>query len=120
MLQCGGNDIERQSAETVCTRIETLVGDIRRLCPNSDILISKVPHRGRNQKVLNTVDKLNACLDQRYRCDEHVEIIDVCPKSPHFFRRDMVHFNAKGVSQFAENLADILSNFYWWDKRMWL
>ena len=120
VLQCGGNDIERQSAETVCTRIETLVGDIRRLCPNSDILINKVPPRGRNQKVLNTVDKLNACLDRRYRCDEHVAIIDVCPKSPHFFRRDMVHFNAKGVSQFAENLADILSNFYWWDKRMWL
>ena len=94
----------------MCAPIETLVGDNRRLCPNSEILINKVPPRGNHQKVLRTVDKLNECLDQRYRYDEHVEIIDACPNAPHFFRRDMVHFNAKGVSQFAENLADSLSN----------
>ena len=120
VLQCGGNDTERQSAETVCARIETLRGNIRRLCPNSDILINKVPPQGNHQKVLRTIEKLNASLDQRYRYDEHVEIIDVCPKASHFFRRDMVHFNAKGVSQFAENLADSLSIFYGWDKRMWI
>ena len=104
----------------MCAGIETLVGDIRRLCPNSDILINKVPPRGNHRKVLRTIDKLNACLDQRYRYDEHFEIIDVCPKAPHFFCRDMVHFNAKGVSQFAENLANKLSFFYERDKTMWI
>ena len=117
---CGGNDAERQPAEVISTRIESLVHDIRRLCPMSDIIINKVPPRGNSQKLNNNIKKLNSCLDHRYRCDNHVQVIDVCPKSPQFYRRDLVHFNSKGSFQFAKQLADCLSNFYWTDRKMWI
>ena len=120
VLQCGGNDAERQPAEVISTRIESLVHDIRRLCPMSDIIINKVPPRGNSQKLNNNIKKLNSCLAHRYRCDNHVQVIDVCPKSPQFYQRDLVHFNSKGSFQFAKQLADCLSNFYWTDRKMWI
>ena len=120
MLQYGGNDAERQPAEVVSARIETLVHDIKRLSPSSDIVINKVPPRGTNYKVLNNIQKLNSCLDHRYSTDGRVHIIDVCPKSSQCFRKDLVHFNSKGSFEFAKQLAEELSNFYLLDRRMWI
>ena len=84
VLRCGGNDAERQPAAVVSARIETLVHDIKQpaavvsarietsvhdikhLCPISDILINKIPHRVCNQRVLNNIDRMNSALDKRY------------------------------------------------------
>ena len=120
VLHCGGNDAERQPADVVTARIETLVHAIRRLSPRSDIIINKVPPRGNNKKVLDNIQRLNSSLDLLYHGDDHVKIIDVCPKSHQFYRRDLVHFNSKGSFMFAEQLADKLSNFYWLEKQMWI
>ena len=120
VLQCGGNDAERQPAEVISARIESLVDDIRRLCPMSDILINKTQPRGNNPKVLNNINKLNASLESRYNGDEHVQVIDVCPKAPELYRKDMVHFNSKGSFKYATQLADNLSSFHMWDNKMWI
>ena len=80
----------------------------------------KVPSRGKDQKVLNNIKKLNSCLDYRYQSDNYVEVIDVGPKAPQFYRKDLTHFNAKGSFEFAKQLADILSNFHWSDRKMWM
>ena len=55
VLQCGGSDAERQPAEVISTHIESLVHDIKRICPKSNIIINKVPPRDKNQKVLNNI-----------------------------------------------------------------
>ena len=120
VLQCGGNDAERQPAEVVSARIETLVHDIKRLSPSSDIVINKVPPRGTNYKVLNNIQKLNSCLDHRYSSDGRVHIIDVCPKSSQCFRKDLVHFHSRGSFEFAKQLAEELSNLYLLDRKMWI
>ena len=120
VLQCGGNDAERQPAEVISTRIESLVHDIKRICPTSDIIINKVPPRGKNQKVLNNIKRLNSSLEYRYQGDENVQVIDVCPKAPQFYRKDLTHFNFRGSFQFAKQLSDHLSNFHWLDRRMWI
>ena len=64
VLQCGGNDAEQQPAIVISARIETLVHDIKRLSPGSDILINKIPPRGRNQKVLNNIEKINSAQER--------------------------------------------------------
>ena len=120
VIQCGGNDAKRQLADVVSARIETLVHDIKPLSPSSDIIINKVPPRGNNKKVITNIQRLNSCLDQRFHADDRVHIVDVCPKSCHFYRDDLVHFNSKGSFMFAEQLADKLSNFYLLDKKMWI
>ena len=120
VLQCGGNDAETQPAAVVTTRIETLVHDIKRLSPKSDIMINKIPPRGYNRKVLSNIEKINSNLENRYQNDDAVHIIDVCPKAIQCYRKDLVHFNSKGSFEFATCLAERLSNFPWWEKKMWI
>ena len=119
VLQCGGNDAEQQPAIVVSAHIETLVHDIKRLSPGSDILINKIPPRGRNQKVLNNVEKINSA-PKRYQNDVVVQIIDICPKAFECYRKDLVHLNSKGSHVFATRLAEQLSNFSWWERKMWI
>ena len=120
VLQCGGNDAEKQPAAVVSTRIESLVHDIRRISPKSDIMINKIPPRGRSRKVLNNIEKINSEIHNRYRNDDAVHIIDVCPKAIQCYRTDLVHFNSKGSYQFATHLAEKLSNFQWGGRKMWI
>ena len=120
VLQCGGNVAERQPAAVVSARIETLVHDIKRLSPTSDILINKIPPRGCNRRVLNNIDRINSALDKRYQNDDAVRVIDVCPKAFDCYHKDLVHFNFKGSHVFATRLAEQLSNFAWWDRKMWI
>ena len=119
-LQCGDNDAERQPADVVSGRIDTLVHDIKRLSQSSDIIINRVTPRGNNKKVIINMQRLSSCLDQRFRADDHVHIVDVYPKSYHFYHGDLVHFNSRGSFLFAEQLADKLSNFYLLDRKMWI
>ena len=91
----------RQPAEVISTRIESLVHDIKRLYPTNDVIINKVPPRDKDQKVLNNIKKLYSCLDYRCQCDNFVEVVDVCPKAPQFYRKDLTHCNAKGSFQFC-------------------
>ena len=93
---------------------------IKRLSQSSDIIINRVTPRGNNKKVIINMQRLSSCLDQRFRADDHVHIVDVYPKSYHFYHGDLVHFNSRGSFLFAEQLADKLSNFYLLDRKMWI
>ena len=44
VLQIAGNDATKQSSPVILARYETLIGDIWRRCPETIILLSKVPH----------------------------------------------------------------------------
>ena len=120
VLQCGGNDAERQPTEVVTTRIETLVHTIKRLCPTSGIIINKIPPRGTDNKILSKIEVINSSLDNHYCNDVLVEIINACSTSLRFYRSDFVHFNPKGAYQFAKQLADTISNFTWRERRKWI
>ena len=81
ILHCGSNNAERQPAEVISTRIKSLVHDIRRLCPTSDIILNTVPPRSKDQNVFNKIKNLNSYSDHLNQGDNYVEVIDVCLKA---------------------------------------
>ena len=70
--------------------------------------VTSRPPRGKNQKVLNKIKRLNSSLEYRYQGDDDVQVIDVCPKAPQFYCKDLTHFNFRGSFQFAKRLSDQL------------
>ena len=111
VLQCGGNDLESQPADKVSHQYDCLIEDVRKLCPNSIIITSNVPPRGRKTSTLKKIDLLNVHLANKSDCENNITNIDVCPTMPVYFSNDQVHFNNRGANMYARNLAQSLINF---------
>ena len=117
VLQCGGNDLESQAADKVTLQYNCLIEDVRKYCPNSIIITSKVPPRGRKPSTLRKIDSLNAHLANKSERDNKITNLDVCPFMPVYFFCDQVHFNNRGANMYAKNLAHSLVNFSWYRMR---
>ena len=111
ILQCGGNDAERVPADRVIYEYDGLVSEVRRCCPRAQVILSTIPSRGNKANVHHNIDTINSWLKRRSQYGDGVFCIDVCPQLPGHFKRDMTHFNSKGLNFYAKRLSGQMSNF---------
>lgn len=112
VLQCGGNDVTERNVDDVIDQYEGLIKDVRRECPNSDILLSTVPPRGDDTAILDKIKYLNEYITDRGKNKDRVFAIDVVPKTyTKFFKKDKVHFNRLGLNVYAHNMKRSLATF---------
>ena len=111
VLQLGGNDAELQPSSEVTKQYDSLIGEIQQRCPRASIILSKIPPRKKNKDVLKNISRVNAYLQHRATEGDDVSTFDICPHDPAMFRKDLVHFNAKGCRVYANQMHDKLSNF---------
>ena len=111
ILQCGGNDAERVPADRVIYEYDGLVSEVRRCCPRAQVILSTIPSRGNKANVHHNIDTINSWLKRRSQYRDGVFCIDVCPQLPGHFKRDLTHFNSKGLNFYAKRLSGQMSNF---------
>ena len=111
VLQCGGNDSERRSAEAVIQQYDALIDDVQYYCPTAHIVISKVPLRGNNTDISRKINEINKYLENRATRGDGVIFIDACPQSLSMFKKDLVHFNSRGMRFYAQSMCNNLTNF---------
>ena len=109
ILQCGGNDLETQPAEKVIAHYESLVGIVRARCPKSNIILSRVPYRRRGRNLNSKINCLNSYLESRGNRNDGISYVDACPPSLDMFKKDLVHFNVKGLKFYADKLSNFVS-----------
>ena len=112
VLQCGGNDAENHEAGHATSQYECLLNEVKQHCPNARIIISTIPPRGNNAMALNNITSINTWLKHRADRGDGVHTIEACPVSPWLFKRDMVHFNSKGLVLYAKRLNSHIQNFH--------
>ena len=112
LLQCGGNDAEYVAASHVIHEYESLINEVRKCSPNATITLCAIPPRRDNAVVLNAIDAINGWMKRRASSGDNVYFIKTCPNLLTSFKRDMVHFNAKGLHFYARRIATYLVNFY--------
>ena len=111
ILQVGGNDATKRPAASITAPYESLVADIKRGCPQSAIIISKVPPRKGRMRTMTTIHEINKALDKFAEVSQNVYSIDVCPTSIFHFKKDCTHFNANGPSFYADKIVTQMRNF---------
>lgn len=111
VLQAGGNDACKESANRVVSRYESLIRDIRYRCPQSTLILSKIPPRAGNHKTMSTINEVNANIDRFASVMDNVYSVSVCPTSVSDYKGDRTHFNNSGMDLYARNLSGQLQNF---------
>ena len=87
------------------------VNERKRQCPQSSVIISKVPPRKGTMRTMSTINEINKALDKVAERSHNVYSIDVCPTSIFHFEKDCTHFNANGLSSYADKIVTQLRNF---------
>ena len=82
-----------------------MIEDVRKLCPKSAIMISKIPPRGHSTTTLHKIDALNENLSSKSDIGNQVTLVNACPTMPTYFSQDQVHFNKRGCDVYAAKLA---------------
>ena len=108
MLQVARNDGTKQLSPVILTRYETLIGDIKRRCPETVIVLSKVPPRRGTARTMATICEISTQLDIFGERMNNVFAVDIFQKSVEHFRKNRTHFS---VTHFADKLASCLWNF---------
>ena len=111
VIQCGGNDAVKRTADEVIAQYDALISDVQRHCPTACIALSKIPLRGKNTEVFSRIEHINSYLQTRTTHGDGVLFIDACPESLSMFKKDLVHFSARGMSFYAQRMFTQLSNF---------
>ena len=111
ILQCGGNDAEKRPAERVIGQYESLISEVRRLCPDASISVSRIPPRRNNNTILNKIGQINAYLEQKCSRDKDLYFVDACPDSIYLYKRDLVHFNVRGTKFYSNKLKQHIQGF---------
>ena len=112
VLQRGGNDCEHTEASYVTSQYEYLINEIQQYCPNVHIVLSTIPPRGNNAMVLKNIDSVNTWFNYRTGRGDNVRTVKVFPQLPTSFKKDMVHFNGKGLAYYAKRLVGYIQNFH--------
>ena len=55
--------------------------------------------------VLNNINSVNSWLTYRAGRGDNVRTVKVCPQLTTSFKKDMVHFNGKGLTYYARRLV---------------
>ena len=96
VLQCVGNDAEKYYSELVLVEFKNLITDIKPMCPDSNIILSSIPHRKNNFTINRNINRVNEGLRQIVKQFESVHVVDLCPHRKEFFKYDKTHFNNNG------------------------
>ena len=108
LVLAGGNDAEETTADRTMNSYEGLVRDIRKVCPQSKILISSIPPRKNDNIINNKIKEVNEYLADRGQRNDNVQFVDVVPKEPKYFTSKKVHFKPIGISLLASRLKPFL------------
>ena len=111
VIQGGGNDLEKYPLDLVQNEFVTLLQETRRLAPDSNIIICRIPYRKYNKQLNQNIDSLNHFLDGISYNSHAIEIADTRPTFPSMFAKDKIHFNEEGKCYFGNKLACELINF---------
>ena len=111
ILQCGGNDAEKRPAERIIGQYDSLISEVRRLCPDACISVSRIPPRRNNNTILNKIGQINAYLEQKCSRDKDLYFVDACPDSIYLYKRDLVHFNVRGTRYYSNKLKQHIQGF---------
>ena len=87
ILQVGGNDATKRPAASIAARYESLVANNKRRCPQSTVIISKVPPRKGTMLTMSTINEINKVLDKLAERSQNVYSTDVCPTSIFHFKK---------------------------------
>ena len=87
VLQCAGNDVDNgHSVAQVVQQLDSLINDIKSCCPTADIIVNKIPPRGHNNKLLETIDIVNKYISAMSQAkNSRVFSSDACPKSYSYY-----------------------------------
>ena len=107
----GGNDCEKYPLDLVQNEFVSLLQETRRLAPDSNIVICRIPYRKHNKQLNDKIDSLNSFLDGISYNSHAIEIVDTRPTFPSMFSKDKIHFNEEGKRYFGNKLACELINF---------
>ena len=103
LRQCGGNDATHVTSDQVIHEYKALIKEVRQCSPNSIITLCAIPPRKDNAILLNTIAAINDWMKHRAARGDGVYFVKACPQSPTLFKRDKVHFNAKGLHVYARH-----------------
>ena len=117
VLLCGGNDAAKRPSDTVIDDYENLIKEVKRECPNSNIILSSIPPRKTNQTILDKITDVNDYLKDRAKLSDKVYFVDVVPKEYSMFKKDKTHFNRKGLNELARAMRCALINFAGFQKQ---
>ena len=108
VLLAGGNDAEDSTADRTMNAYEGLIRDVKKVCPQSKILISSIPPRKGNRVINNKIEEVNDYLKDRGQRKDNVKFVDIVPVEPDMFTYKKVHFNQRGKSLLASRLKSFL------------
>ena len=112
VIQAAGNDVGHNRTDLVVKEYDKLIKDLRSRCPYSKIWLCKVPRRLQLSWLYSEIAKINTFLEHSNH-GKNVKFIDSCPEfGPRYFKKDMVHFNNKGVQVYGDKIACSVINFH--------
>ena len=112
VIQVGGNDATKQPANSIISRYESLIRNIRHRCPDAKIVLSKVPPRRGNARTLTNISEINVSINKFANTMKNVCSVSVCPTSVLHFKKDCTHLNTSGMDLYARNLSVQLRFFF--------
>ena len=115
VLQCGGNDLQyNRSPAEVMEQIDILVKEVRRCRPGATVVVNKIPPRGRDDVLLQSISYVNNLISDMARdSKQSILCLDPCPKMFKYYANDEIHLNRSGKRFFVYQLAKSLINFHW-------
>ena len=112
ILQVAGNDVTKHSPDKVAARYDALISSIKMRCPQTEIILSKVPPRKGTPRTMASINEINRRIDSFVSKTRGVFSIDVCPSTLYHFKKDCTHFNSAGLKYYANGMANVLRNFH--------
>ena len=109
-LLCAWNDLETQEPATVINQYDALIKEVRYICPSSRIILSRIPPRGIDAKLLNKIEKVNTYLSNAGQ-KENMTYFGRCPTMFKHYQEDEIHFNEAGAQLYANRLGQLTKNF---------
>ena len=113
VLQGGGNDLHNGAPPHLVNKeFEHLIKEVKRVAPNTRVVLSKIPYRTFDRRLLYNIDCVNQYLENRAKRGDNVTLVDIRPDFPaHHAGPDYVHFTATGNEVYGDKLASKLINF---------
>ena len=111
VVQAGGSDVENHRTDLVVREFDKLIRTLKSQCPQSNTMLCKVPCRSPFPWLHDEIAKVNTFLANSF-CGSKVTCIDLCPEFvPRYFKKDMIHFNRKGLQVYGNKMACAVINF---------
>jgi hypothetical protein len=114
VIHAGGNDLETTVVANASFQMDSLISQIKRICPSSKILLSAITPRKQNGFLNLKIAKYNELLQLKANHKQGIFFIDCVPLNLSYYKADRIHFNDDGKEFFAERLSNVMKceNFH--------